>query len=323
MENCCQEKPNYGIPLCGVTEAGVVVRPILVPLRKSTGELNTYALSTLDSVVLNGLLYNSDATQRWYPLPRIENFAYTIADSQIETASNGKKSFLREGVITIAGEMWDEYGNAVLKGKLAKVRCSEWGVIFVSNTNNIIGRTYTEGGVQYFAPIQIDAQSFDPKHMFQTDSTTVKNMLTFDLDRTFDDSTYYAISGNEIWDGTAEAVTMIDFVTPPRIIDCNYVISSISQTGFVAVINDDFRQGQKFAGYDDAGNVVGLVKADFLLTNVTDDTTITITSTTEAPDGTYTFVIPSQTVADKLELSIVIDNTKVVNYNGKTQFLVA
>jgi hypothetical protein len=323
MENFCQDRPNYGIPLCGVTEAGVVVRPILVPLRKSNGDLNSNPLSTLDADVLKAKLYNPDSNNRWYPLPRIENFTYAIADSQIETASNGKKSFLREGVITIGGEMWDEYGNAVLKGKLAKVRCSEWAVIFVTNTNNIVGRTYTEAGIQYFAPIPIDAQSFDPKHMFQTDSTTVKNMLTFDLDMTFDDSTYYAISGSEIWDNTTESVTTIDFVNPPRIIDCSYVISSITQTGFVAVINDDFRQGQRFAGYDDAGNVVGLLKADFALRNVTDDTTITITSTTEAPDGTYTFVIPSQTVADKLELSIVLDNSKAVNYSGKTSFIVA
>ena len=47
----------------------------------------------------------------------------------------------------------------------------------------------------------------------------------------------------------------------------------------------------------------GLLVGDFSLYNNTTASSVTITSVTESPDGTYTFVIPTQTSADVMVLT--------------------
>lgn len=318
--NCCESKQNFGHPLC-VSDFGVITSVILVPLKNSLGVANIYDLATLDYNVVKGAFYSLPAS-RWFGLPQLQNVEYAVADTQFEEASSGKKSFLRQGKVTITAESWDKDATSVLKGKLAKVRCSEWGVFYVTDANVIIGRDFTVGGVNYFAPIPMDSQSFDPKLMFKTDSANQKIMLSFDLDRNFDDSTYYAISGDVIWDNTLEVESSFDFNDLPTIIDSNLVADSVTTTGFNIVVNDDYRVGTRFTGVDAKGNVEGLLVGDFLVENLTTALSVTPTTVTEDGAGNYVFVVPAQTSADEIKVSLVIDPTKVVNYNGSVNFLI-
>ena len=85
------------------------------------------------------------------------------------------------------------------------------------------------------------------------------------------------------------------------ILDVNAVYSSISTTGFVMATTSD---------YGDVKTplvVKGLLLADFSLYNNTAAASVVITSVTESPDGTYTFVIPAQTSADVMTLTISAD----------------
>lgn len=76
-------------------------------------------------------------------------------------------------------------------------------------------------------------------------------------------------------------------------------ISGEALTGFVAALTVDFD-----IFLDASKEVVpGWVLADFALLNKTTNLSVAITSVTESPEGTYTFVIPSQTSADVLELT--------------------
>jgi hypothetical protein len=72
--------------------------------------------------------------------------------------------------------------------------------------------------------------------------------------------------------------------------------SSISTTGFEAVLFNEY-------GLRKSLKDVGLVIGDFSLYNDTTAASVTITSVTESPDGTYTFVIPLQTSADSMTLT--------------------
>jgi hypothetical protein len=56
-------------------------------------------------------------------------------------------------------------------------------------------------------------------------------------------------------------------------------------------------------GVNDRGVLPNLVVGDFACYNVTDSSSVTITSVTENPTGTYTFVIPTQTSAEVLRLT--------------------
>jgi hypothetical protein len=71
----------------------------------------------------------------------------------------------------------------------------------------------------------------------------------------------------------------------------------ITTTGFVSKIDTIY--GAKYDSTVFAGGVL----ADFTLYNETTASSVTITSVTEAPDGTYTFVIPAQSSADVLTLT--------------------
>jgi hypothetical protein len=76
------------------------------------------------------------------------------------------------------------------------------------------------------------------------------------------------------------------------------VVGTPTTTGFVMKITTD---------YGSALNpepVTGLVLADFDLYNDTGAASVTPTSVTESPSGTYTFVIPSQTSGDDMTLTL-------------------
>lgn len=80
-------------------------------------------------------------------------------------------------------------------------------------------------------------------------------------------------------------------------------ISGESTTGFVAAVSLDYDSWT-------AVPIEGMVLADFYLYNETTAAAITVTSVTEAPAGTYTFVTPAQTSADVLTLTQSSTTTK-------------
>jgi hypothetical protein len=56
-----------------------------------------------------------------------------------------------------------------------------------------------------------------------------------------------------------------------------------------------------------------LLLADFTVYNETTTSAVTITSATELPDGTYTFVFAAQTSADVLTLALVKDSLEMTD----------
>ncbi len=329
MENCCATRPNFGRPVC-IDDFGTITSMILVPLYDSLGIKYAFDIRSLTYENLYDAFFAVNPADRLYGFPQLENVEYAIADSLKEEGASGRKSHLRDGIITITAESWDKDGTSTIKGKMAELRCSDWGVFYVTDKNLIVGSYVATiagalGGENgYFAPVKIDSQSVDPKFMFKTNTTTQKVMLTFDLDRNFDDSTYYAIGGDELWSSTDEEVKSIDFNDVPKIIDCNLSLNEVATTTQAHIaINDDYRQGARNVNNTDAGNVTGLTVADFLVTNVTDLTTITPTSVVEEPTGVYIITYSgAQTSGDKMKVDLVIASTNPVNYNGSITYLI-
>jgi hypothetical protein len=323
MENCCENRPNFGRPVC-VDDFGTITTVLLVPYTS----FFTYSM---------GMTYedfypyfsSQEPSERIYGFPQMENVEYSIADSLKEEGASGRKSFLRNGIITVTAETWDKDGTSAIKGKMAQLRCADWGVFFVTDKNLIIGSRVafsvpaTLGETFIFKPIKIDSQSVDPKFMFKTNTTTQKVMLTFDLDRNFDDSTYYAISGDSLWSTTSSTVTSIDFNDVPKVIDCELALSTTATTTQAQIsVNDDYRQGARNSNNDDLGNVTGLTIADFLVTNVTDLTTITPSSVVEEPNGNYIISFSAQGSGDKIKVDLLLASTNSVNYNGSITYLI-
>jgi hypothetical protein len=292
--NCNVGLGNTGRPGC-VPIQSVTASLIMVPLRANDGSMNAIDLSS-PLPTWTDLVNESDASKRWFPLPLFENVELAKADSQFEEANSGRMAFLRQGKRSFAGELWGEDSTPTLLGKLQAGRCVSFGIYVIDVTGNLIGSKVNN----MLYPIPVDAQSWDPKFMFATDSTVQKIMLGFDFDRLFDESTMYMITANEAG---------IDFNSLSGLIDVNLVISNE-----VAGVSIDVAAS---FDYGTALNPIlfsGATISDFELVSVTNGVE-TIGSVVENSAGNYTLSFAFQAGED-YTLSVIKDG-----FAGSIQFV--
>jgi hypothetical protein len=274
---------NTGKPNC-VTLQSVTSKLVLVPLKDSTGAKNYLDLATtINEATFTALINQADSSKRWFPLGLFENVEMAKADSTFEEAPSGRKVFIKQGKRSFAGELWNE--TPQLLGKIQDNRCVDFGVYVVDVNGNLIG---SKVGTKLY-PIPVDNESFEAKLMFATDSTAQKVMVAFDFYRLFDESSLWLVTADE---------ASLDFNNLEGLLDVNFAMSSLFATGADASLTLD---------YGTALNpikVKGLVASDFVLFNVTDNASVTITSVVETLEGRYTLAFASQTSADVLKLSL-------------------
>ena len=292
--NCNVGLGNTGRPGC-VPIQSVTASLIMVPLRANDGSMNRIDIGG-SLPIWNDLVNESDASKRWFPLPLFENVELAKADSQFEEANSGRMAFLRQGKRSFAGELWGEDSTPTLLGKLQAGRCVSFGVYVIDVTGNLIGSKVGD----YLYPIPVDAQSWDPKFMFATDSTVQKIMLGFDFDRLFDESTMYMITANEAG---------IDFNSLSGLIDVNLNIFNE-----VAGISIDLAA---FFDYGTALNPIqfsGATISDFELVSVSNGVE-TIGSVVENSAGNYTLSF-AFSAGEIYTLSIIKDG-----FSGSVEFI--
>jgi hypothetical protein len=286
--DCNAGLSNTGRPNC-VPVHGVTSSLILVPLFANDGTRNGIDLSaSLPS--FSGLVNESDASQRWFPLPAFENVELPKADSLFEESNSGRMAFLRQGKRSFSGELWAEDSTPTFLGKLQKSRCVDFGIYIVDVNGNLIGAK--ESG--YLYPIPVDNSSWDPRFMFATDSTVQKIMLGFDFDRLFDESLMYMIT-------VAEAG--LDFTTLEGLKDVN-VLNAVGSEGSDTIVYE------LKLDYGTALNpiiVQGLLAADFIYQNETTVATLTPLSVVEGPNGTYTATFTNLDINLNDVVNIAID----------------
>lgn len=166
---------NTGLPNCQPI-ASVAKKLIVVPTYSDAGAKNGILLTdTLNQAYWDAAVNNADASQRWFPLPTMENITHERGDSITEEAASGKLAFIREGVKSFFGEMWKQ--SPAFLGKLKEARCTDVSVFIIDNDGNIIGSCPTDDG--YLYPIQVDKDSWDARTVEATDSTVQKVSLGF------------------------------------------------------------------------------------------------------------------------------------------------
>lgn len=304
---CCQRGlPNFGRANC-VVQIDDIVGAIIVPTFASAGVYNEIDLTDpFDATTLTGLVTNTDASLRWVKLPRFYGADAPIADTVFDEATDGTKSFVREGIWSFTAEIRDKDAVPAVLKKLKSLRCSNWAMFLVTRSNQLIATTIKDSD-SIVRPLVVNNGSLDPKMMFKNSTTTNKIMFAVDFDNLMKQENLYVIEGDEI---------NVDFLNMRQLIDVNLVqVGSVTATTATIGLRTDFAMGLQ-PNFD----VVGLTGANFVLENLTDSTTVTITSVTESltVDGQYDFVYPSQTSGDILELSLVI----TTYYSGSVQITI-
>ena len=281
--NCSSSFANTGTPSCKNLFA-VARKLILVPTYDSTGARNKIAAGdTINAAYYSAAINNADTTKRWYPTPLIDNIEDVRAEPIIETLASQKKLFIQDGVRTFKGMIVME--SNILIDKLSAFKCKDFSAYIIDKDRNLIG---SYDGTDLY-PVQVDKDTLNVLLIKTTDSTSQKIELSFDFSTDEKDEDLRMIAASEMANANPLILTGLQ--------DINVAISGTTTEGFIAVLTTDY------GTFKTPIPVTGRVITDFTLDSVTDEAEITITTVTEDPDGTYTFVIPTQTEEDVLTLT--------------------
>jgi hypothetical protein len=280
--DCNVSFANTGVGTCKNLMAAAR-KFIFVPTYDSTGARNKIAAGdTLNAAYFTALVNQADATKRWYPTSLVENVEDLRAEAIFETLASGEKIFIQDGPRTVKTFIKKESNTLI--GKLLAFQCKDFSAYEVDKNRSLIG---SYDGTDLY-PIQIENETLSVMLIKATDTTAQKIALSFEFSSEERDEDLRIITETEA--GT-------NLLNLSGLLDVNCATSSPSVTGFVAVLTTDY------GTFKSPISVVGWVKADFTLYNTTQSSPITITSVTENPDGTYTFVFPTQAQYDVLTLT--------------------
>jgi hypothetical protein len=287
MANCvCKNaRKNTGVTSCKALFYAPK-KTIFVPTYDSDGVRNKIATGdTLDSTFYNGKINETDASQRWYPLPLLENGVINQAEPTFETPKSGKKYLISEGITSMSLELFEQ--ELKYLSKIKDKNCGEWSVFVVDNYGNMLGET---DGTDMF-PIMMAQGTLAAIPKFAEEKTSIPKLaVMFDFSEVVFAENLITISKDE-WTG-------VNLLTSAGLLDVNVEITNEAITGFVATMMSDY------GTFPNKIPIVGLKKADFTLYNVTDGAPITITTATESPEGVYTFVYAAQGSGDVLSLTL-------------------
>jgi hypothetical protein len=258
---------------------------IAVPLVADDGTKNQISKSdVIDEAYVSAKINNVDPSKRWYPIGQFTNVTDERADPATESFSDGSSAIVQQGVRTYNGWLVGYAPNYI--AQLDTFKCQEFGIFGVDSCGGLTGSISKDG--LFLNPIRVNNASWNPgQYVKGSDSAAAKVTLSFEFSQLEKDKFLRQIVESEM---TA------DLLAIEGLRDVNATISGESTTGFVAALTlpyDEFLNDVDFTG---------LVVGDFDLFNVTDNAAVVITSTTEAPEGTYTFVIPAQDSSDVLRL---------------------
>ena len=265
------------------------VKFIAVRMKADDGTYNQIlANDVIDDAYVLAKINEEDESKRWYPIGEFRNQEDVRADPTTESFSDGSSSITQQGVRSYTG--WLVNFAPVYIGALESFKCFNFGVFIINDCGGLDGSITKDGTA--LRPIRVNNNNWNPQYVKQTPSVSAKVQLTFEFSQLERDKDLRTISEDEM---TA------DLLDVEGLLPLAAAISGITATGFVAALTvnyDIFMSASKEV-------VPAWVASDFALFNKTTQAAVVITSVTEAPEGTYTFVIPAQTSADVLELTNV------------------
>jgi len=306
-EICCMSGlANFGRGKCP-TQIAEIIGMVFTPTYDNDNQLNYIDLTAdFGNTEVLALLTSSDLTQ-WTPSPRLFATSIVPADTVFDEATDGTKSFVRDGILPFATEVRDKDAVPTVQKKLKSYRCKTVSGYPLSRDNQLVGRVSKDGTKLY--PLEINSGSIDPKLMFRDAQATNKIMLAFDFDNLVKTEDFYVLQGDDL-------TTPVDFLRLQKLTDVNITVASHTTTTVVFSVKTDFAQG-----LIPNNDVIGQDATDFVFTNITDATTITAITVEEDPaiDGQYEATFVAQTATDIVEVSM---NTAQNFYRGSKEYTV-
>ena len=263
------------------------VKLIAVRMKADDGTVNgILPTDNINQAYLDAKINNADASKRWYPLGEFKQQEDVRGDSVFESFSDGSNSKTQDGIRSYTGWLIN-YAAAYLE-ILESFSCSSFGVFTIDSCGGITGSLSPDGTI--LRPIRVNQDSWNPTLVKGTPTESGKVQLNFEFSQLEKDKYLRVINDAEI---TA------DILDAEGLLNVSGEFSSVTTTGFTVALTVDYDL------FLDASQQVvpAWVLADFVLTNVTTNSVVAITSVTETTQGTYDFVFPAQLSSDVLKLS--------------------
>lgn len=284
--SCAGRLGNTGFP--SVKPFGVRSGFLMVPILADDGTRNGLDLtSTTLGADLLAMVNNVDPSKRAYPFLNLRNVTSTEAEATFETADNGERFKLRDGIKTIMFDVWNvtnQYYNKVSGA------CVEFGLYDIDVCGNIRG----EKDGDYLYPRPVNQASFNSTYIDATNEAGSKVHFEMDYDLITNDGDQWMLS---IADFGAYDPLQLKGMIDVR-------LSLVDITDNVTIVLD----AEFDYGFANAPKVwTGGVLADFTAYNDTDDSALTISTVTESTvvPGRYTIVLDSpQTYSDLITFDV-------------------
>ena len=288
-QTCSLSLNNTGIENCP-SIFSATTGFFLVPLVAEDGTTNKVNLASLvanPATYISGLINQSDASKRWYPVQDIKDITNERAEATFQEFSDGSKFYVKQGVRTFTG--FKPKVSTRWIGKLDNNRCApDYGLFFITKTLDLVGKRI-EGDVDYLYPVQIAKQTFVAQFTPQTETTVQGATISFEFDLSEKDSDLAMIP--------ASVLSPVRLNSYNGLVDVVSTVSAEALTGFtieLGVIGGNFTANVP---------VTGLIDTDFALYNVTDNSAVTVLTAPEVSDGVYTLTFAAQTSADVIRVT--------------------
>lgn len=290
MSDClCGTGRNLGQPDC----TGTIERPVKLGFTNrigSDGVANELSIAdTLDASFFTALINQADHTKKLYPTGTIKNVVNERGDPITYSADN-VEYFAAEGNRTLTFEII-EGASPILAGALNSMRCKDMGVYIYTLASQIVGNGRVDGKLK---PLRIEKNTLYAKYEPKTNDNVERIMITFTFSVLEKDADISYFNYTE--DGTGAGVLSADPLDFRGLIDVTMgAATDITTTTFTIPMT------YIYGGMIKTPFEGGLL-ADFTAYNVTDSSSITITSVTET-GGSYAFVVPTLTAADVVRIT--------------------
>lgn len=275
---------NTGFP--NVKPFGVTAGIYMVPILAGDGSRNGLDLtSTTLGADLLAMINNVDPSKRAYPYLDLKNVTPTEGDAVYQTADDGQRFKLRNGIQNITFEQWNVTEQYF--GKTASA-CVDFGIYQIDNCGNLKGQK--EGENLY--PRPMNKASFNSKYIPTSNEAGAKVMFDMDYDFLTSDANQWMLPLADFGD--------FNPLSLKGLIDVNFtVVDVVSATSLI--VDAEF-------GYGFANALLpwkGAVAADFDMYNNTDSASIAVSAASESATtpGRYTLTIASTTAGDSVTLS--------------------
>lgn len=283
--SCASTIANTGYPnKQNIIGVGTIL--VAVPYKSDSGIINHIAQGdTIDDAYISAKINNVDPSQRWYPIGTFNNVNDVREAPNFEEFDDGTRQVTRLGRRTYTGLLLG-FSSRYL-AKLESLFCQKFGLFMVDDCGNLIGSISADGTKLY--PVRVNESSWVAQLVKETPTQGGRLSLEFDFARTEKDKDLRMISFNEI---TAD-LTVLEGLRDVTAVTSAPAVDEV--TVALTLPFDEF--------LNSAPPATGWTTAtDWDLYNVTTASSVTVTSVTESPTGTYNLAYAVQTSADVMRL---------------------